>query len=52
MKVVFGCSREESDVYDYPDGTSERKLLRDAADWVADNVEGFYEIIDEEEDEG
>ena len=48
MKVVFFCSRDESDVYDFPDDTSEEDLSDAAADWLVDNVSAGYEIIEEE----
>lgn len=47
MKVIFGCSRDESSVYEFPDNTSEVELQEAADEWVADNVCGFYEIIEE-----
>jgi len=47
MKVIFGCSRDESSVYEFPDNTSEAELQEAADEWVTDNVCGFYEIIDE-----
>lgn len=50
MKVVFYiASADESDEYEFPDNTSEIEL-QDAADqWVADNVRGYYEVLDEDE---
>ena len=49
MKVVFYvASADESDEYEFPDNTSEIEL-QDAADqWVCDNVRGYYEIIEDD----
>ena len=49
MKVVFYCSRDESDEYEFPDDTSEEELQEAADQWVVDNVGGGYEIIDDDE---
>lgn len=47
MKVVFYCSMDESDVYEFPDDISEEELTDMACEWVADNVEGYWEEVDE-----
>ena len=49
MKVIFYCSRDESDEYEFPDNTSDAELQEAADQWVADNVGGGYEILDENE---
>ena len=49
MKVIFYCSRDESSEYEFPDNTSEIELQEAADQWVADNVCGGYEIIDDDE---
>lgn len=49
MKVVFYCSSDESDEYEFPDDTSEEELQEAADQWVTDNVGGGYEIIDDDE---
>ena len=51
MKVVFGCSRDESDIYDFPDDISEIDLQEAADEWARDNVGAYFEIIEDEEDE-
>jgi len=48
MKVVFYiASADESDEYEFPDDTSEVDLQEAADQWVADNVSGYYEIIED-----
>ena len=49
MKVVFYCSGDESDEYEFPDDASEIELQEAADQWVADNVCGGYEILDDDE---
>jgi hypothetical protein len=49
MKVVFYCSRNESDEYEFPDNISDAELQGAADQWVSDNVCGRYEIIDDDE---
>lgn len=51
MKVFFYCDAEESDEYEFPDDTSPGELNDAAADWVLDNVAGWYQIVEDEEDE-
>ena len=50
MKVIFYCNADISDEYDFPDGISESELSDAANDWVADNVRGYYDIVDEDEE--
>lgn len=47
MKVVFYCSRDKSDVYEFPDDISEEELTDMAYDWVVNNVDGYWEEVDE-----
>ena len=49
MKVVFYCSRDESDEYEFPDDISDEELQEAADQWVSDNVSGGYEITDADE---
>jgi len=49
MKVVFYCSSDESCEYEFPSGTSEIELQEAADQWVADNVCGGFEIIEDDE---
>lgn len=45
MKVKFYPDDIESDVIEIPDDTSEDELYDMACEWVADNVAGFWRII-------
>ena len=47
MEVIFYCSRGESDEYEFPDNTSVTELKAMAEQWVADNVHGECEVINE-----
>lgn len=47
MKVVFNCCAEISDVYEVPDDTDASELFAMACDWVADNVGGYYTVIED-----
>ena len=49
MKVIFYCSANNSDVYEFPDAATELELFDAANEWVADNVGAWYEVIDEED---
>lgn len=49
MKVIFYCSANNSDVYEFPDDATELELFDAANEWVADNVGAWYEVIDEED---
>ena len=48
MKIKFFPDDIESDVYDVPDNISEDELIDMACEWVANNVPGFYKIIERE----
>ena len=50
-KVVFYCDAEESDVYEFDDDISHSELMDEAGAWVSDNVGGYYEIIEDEDEE-
>ena len=50
MKVIFYCNKDESCEYEFPNNTSEIELQEAADEWVANNVCGGYEIIDEDDD--
>lgn len=47
MKVVFYPDSIESDVIELPDDISEDELNDMACDWVANNVAGFWDVIEE-----
>ena len=49
MKVIFYPDDVESDIYDVPDDITEDELSDMACEWVADNVQGFLEVIGEGE---
>jgi len=50
MKVIFyTIGADDSDIYEFPDNTTEQELSDAANKWVADNVAGYYEIVDEED---
>lgn len=52
MKVKFFVWSEESDVYEFPDDTTNEELETAASDWVADNISAAgYEIVLDDEDE-
>lgn len=52
MKVIFYPDDVESDIFDVPDDITEDGLSDMACEWVADNVVGFWEVIEGgEEDE-
>ena len=51
MKVKFFVWSEESDVYEFPDDTTNEELETAANDWVADNIGAGYEIVLDDEDE-
>ena len=46
MKVVFYPDGIESDVIEVSDDISEDELSNMACDWVADNVAGFWDVIE------
>lgn len=47
MKVIFYPDDIESDVIELPDDISEDELNDMACDWVANNVAGFWDVIEE-----
>lgn len=47
MKVVFYPDSIESDIIELPDDISEDELNDMACDWVANNVAGFWDVIEE-----
>ena len=47
MKVIFYPDNIESDVIEVPNDISEDELNDMACDWVADNVAGFWDVIEE-----
>lgn len=47
MKIKFFPNDIESDVIEVPDDISEDELNDMACDWVADNVAGFWEEVQE-----
>ena len=49
-KVVFYVSRDESDVYEYPDDVTDIELESDAYEWMTNNVGAYFEVIEEDED--
>lgn len=52
MKVIFYPDDVESGIYNVPDDTTEDELSDMACEWVADNVSGFWTVIEgDEEDE-
>lgn len=51
MKVKFFVWSEESDVYEFPDDTTNEELETAASDWVVDNIGAGYEIVLDDEDE-
>lgn len=47
MKVQFYPDDIDSDVIEVPDDITEDELYEQASEWVADNVSGFWRVIDE-----
>lgn len=47
MKVKFFPDDMESDIVTVPDDITEDELSDMACEWVADNVLGFWKVIDE-----
>ena len=52
MKVRFYCYADESDVYEVDENITVQELIDAACDWVCDNANVSYEIIEDLEDEG
>ena len=49
MKVQFYPYNIDSDVIEVPDDITDDELNDMACEWVADNVCGYYKIVDEDE---
>lgn len=47
MRVVFYPDDWESDIIEVPDDITEDKLNEMACDWVANNIAGFWKVVDE-----
>ncbi len=47
MRVRFYPDDFESDIIEVPDDITEDELNEKACDWVADNVAGFWKVVDE-----
>ena len=47
MKLIFYPDDIESEVIELPDDISEDELNDMACDWVANNVAGFWDVIEE-----
>lgn len=48
MKVIFYPNDIESDIIEVPDDITEDELSDMACDWVADNIGGFWKVVDGE----
>ena len=48
MKVIFYVEATDSGVLEVPDGTPDWQLQNMACDFVADNVDAYYEIVEDE----
>ena len=47
MRVVFYPDDWESDIIEIPDDITEDELNEMACDWVANNIAGFWNVVDE-----
>ena len=47
MRVIFYPDDFESDIIEVPDGITEDELNEMACDWVANNIAGFWKVVDE-----
>lgn len=47
MKVIFYPDDIESDIIEVPDDISEDELNEMACDWVAENIVGCWDVVDE-----
>lgn len=47
MRVVFYPDDWESDIIEVPDDITEDELYEMACDWVANNIAGFWKVVDE-----
>ena len=48
MNVRFYILSDESDVYEFPDNTSEEELQDALYEWIDNNSVGGYEIIEDD----
>lgn len=46
MRVVFYPDDWESDIIEVPDDITEDELDEMACDWVANNITGFWKVVD------
>ena len=51
MKVIFYPDDIDSDIINVPNDITEDELSDMACEWVADNVQGFWKVIEEGEQE-
>ncbi len=49
MFVKFYCYSDESDVYEMEENMTEEELIDAACEWVCNNANVGYEIIEEDE---
>lgn len=47
MRVRFYPDDFESDIIEVPDDITEEELNEMACDWVANNIAGFWNVVDE-----
>lgn len=47
MRVVFYTDYFESDIIEVPDDITKDDLDEMACEWVADNITGFWDVVDE-----
>lgn len=47
MRVRFYPDDFESDIIEVPDDITEDELNEMACDWVANNIAGFWKVVDE-----
>ena len=47
MKVIFYPNDIESDCIEVPDDITDDDLFDMACDWVADNVAGFWKVVED-----
>lgn len=46
MRVRFYPDDFKSDIIEVPDDITDDELNEMACDWVADNIAGFYEVVE------
>lgn len=51
MKVIFKMLADESDVYEFPNNTSQKELNEAAFDWMDKNIAPVYRILEDDEEE-